>query len=82
MCSLRELVHGRRVSVQMFSKDRFGRIARWYAWHRSVMLTSHLPTQVGMAYVRKFPWVRRTNVSEAMLKSGCESLSRCHRVWH
>jgi len=54
---LRELVHGRRVSVQMFSKDRFGRI-------------------VGMAYVRKFPWVRRTNVSEAMLKSGLAQVYR------
>ncbi|GAA5870510.1 hypothetical protein JCM3774_003693 [Rhodotorula dairenensis] len=42
---------GRKVRVELFRKDQYGRI-------------------VGMCYVRNFPWLRTSNVSELMLKAG------------
>ncbi|SCV73052.1 BQ2448_6977 [Microbotryum intermedium] len=44
-------VLGKTVRVELYSKDRYGRV-------------------VGMAYVRKFPFFFRRNVSEEMLKQG------------
>lgn len=50
---LKSCVLGRRVTVRLYRKDRYGRV-------------------VGMAYVRNFPWVYRTNVSEELLRQGCK----------
>ncbi|GAA5825961.1 hypothetical protein JCM3770_001182 [Rhodotorula araucariae] len=48
---LTRTISGRRIKVEIFQKDRYGRA-------------------VGMAYVRRFPSLRRKNVSELLLQAG------------
>lgn len=66
---------GKKLHVQLFSKDRYGRIVSVGPdlTEADVLITS--VKKVGMVYLREFPYLFRKNVSEEMLKVGCTYFS-------
>ena len=70
---LSSLVLHKTVKVQLLRKDQYSRIVRQYSARR-LSLTGLAVLQVGLAFVRKFPYLWHSSISLEMVKAGRERL--------